>query len=106
MLCFSIPSIIEGYQSGCHHSNTDSVRNEDAVVVNKKKKILWKQCIKWSRTSFAFNFSRNCVVCYVCMREHAYLIMLANELKGLHAEPELSPVVNRVDRNCGVNIAP
>lgn len=42
----------------------------------------------------------------VHLKEHPHLIVLANELKGLHAEPELSVVVIWVDLNCGVNFAP
>lgn len=33
------------------------------------------------------------------------LIVLADELKGLHAEPELSVVGSWVGLNCGVNFA-
>lgn len=42
----------------------------------------------------------------VNFRERPHLIVLADELKGLHAEPELSVVVSWVDLNCGVNFAP
>lgn len=40
------------------------------------------------------------------LREDPHLIVLADELKGLHAEPELSVVGSWVDLNCGVNFAP
>lgn len=32
--------------------------------------------------------------------------MQTDELKGLHAEPELSGVAARVNDDCGVNVAP
>lgn len=40
------------------------------------------------------------------LTERSHLVVLANELEGLHAEPELSAVVNWIGPNSGVHLAP
>lgn len=66
---------------------------------------------------FIFNFIRIWFLKQLCclrnvmcgytvhLRQHPHLVVLSDELKGLHAESKLSAVLSWVDPNCGINFA-